>query len=201
LDDEGIVGIFSVTFAPDGQTIAIAGVREDEDGEEQGALFLWDISDADDSSSTTFVETHNGIVHSLEYSPDGRHFASGAENGTVRLWNAVDNSCAIVLTGNRRVPVYSVAFSQNGKIMASASADGSVRLWSVEDGDDSCLVTLLRHHECDALSVAFSPDGQTLASGGRDGAVHLWNPHEEDRKEFKQVAWETVFLLWNYRKE
>jgi WD40 repeat protein len=140
------------------------------------------------------------MVHSLEYSPDGRYFASGAENGNVRLWNTADNSCAIVMTGNND-PVYSVAFSPNGRIVASASADGSVQLWSVDDGGDSCLVNLLGHHESDALSVAFSPDEETLASCGRDGTVRIWNPHEEDRKQFEQVDWETVFLLWNFRKE
>jgi WD40 repeat protein len=201
LVEEDIVGIFAVTFAPDGQTITTAGVREDEDGEEHGGIFLWDISDADDISSTTVVDTHDDIVHSLEYSPDGRYFATGAENGNLRLWNAVDRSCAIVMRTGNNSPVYSVAFSPNGRIVASASADGSVRLWSVEDGDGSCLVNLSEHHESDALSVAFSPDGQTLASSGRDETVHLWNPHEEDRKQFKQVNWETVFLLWNFRKE
>jgi WD40 repeat protein len=201
LVDESLVGIFSLSFAPDGETIATAGVRENQDGEEHGALFLWDISDADDSSATTtIVEIHDGIVHSLEYSPDGRYFASGAENGTVRLWNT-DGSCAIVMTGNIGDPVFSVAFSPNGKMMASASSDGSVRLWSIEDGDGNCLVTLLGHHESDALSVAFSPDGQMLASGGRDGAVRLWNPHEQDRELFKQVDWDLIFRLWNFRKE
>jgi WD40 repeat protein len=197
LVDDSIDTINSVTFAPDGETIASAGQREDE---EHGAIVLWDISDTDDISSTTVVDTHDGAVYTLEYSSDGRYFASGAENGTVRLWNAVDNSCAVVMTGNNG-PVYSVAFSPNDKIMASASADDSVRLWGVEDGDGSCFVNLLEHHEGDASFVSFSPDGQTLASSGGDGTVRLWNPHEEDRKQFKQVDWETEFSFWNSQKE
>jgi WD40 repeat protein len=199
LVDETLIGIFSLSFAPDGQTIAIAGVREQQDGAEHGTLVLWDISD--DADDSTVIDMHDGIIHSLEYSPDGQYFASGAQDGTVRLWNT-DGSCAMVFTiGNIGDPVYSVAFSPNGKILASASADGSVRLWSMEDGEGSCLVTLLGHHESDALSVAFSPDGQTLASGGRDGAVRLWNPHEEDREQFSTADWELIFLLWNFPKE
>jgi WD40 repeat protein len=103
-------------------------------------------------------------------------------------------------TGNS-APVCSLAFSPNGKLLASASADGNVRLWSVEDGDGTCLVNLSKRHAYGAVSVVFSPDGQTLASGGSDGTVRFWNPHEEDRKQFKQVDWETVFSLWNFGKE
>jgi WD40 repeat protein len=192
--------ICSITFAPDGETIASAAIAlETEDEDQYGAILLWDISDTDAITFTTVVERHDGVVHSLEYSPDGRYFASGAHDGTVRLWNTADSSCARVMAGDS--PVFSVAFSPNGKLLASSSADGSVQLWSVEDG--SCLVqgSLLGYPGRVASSVAFSPDGQTLASCSRGGIVRLWNPHEEDRKQFHEVDWETVFLLWNFRKE
>jgi WD40 repeat protein len=156
-----LMAFFAVTFAPDGNTIAIAGFHED-DAEERGSIFLWDVSDADGISSTAFVDTDDDLIHSLQYSPDGRYFASGAANGTVRLWNGADNSCAIVMPGNGGA-VLSVVFSPNGKLLASASAGtGDVRLWSVDDGDGSCLVNLSGHHAYGAVSLAFSPDGQTL---------------------------------------
>ena len=119
---------------------------------------MGDVSDADDISSTTVVDTHAGEVRSSQYSLDGRSFACGAANGTVQLWNAVENSCAIVITGETGGAVHSVAFSPNGKILATASWDGSVRLWSVDDGDGSCLVNLFEDHGEVCLSVAFSPD-------------------------------------------
>jgi WD40 repeat protein len=193
--------VYSAVFALDGKTIAAAGIPLPLEGDEevQATIFLCDVSDADYTRSSTVVNTH-GIVYSFEYSPDGRHFATGASNGTIRLWNAADNSCAKVMTGHRDA-VMSIAFSPNGKIIASACRDGCVRLWSVEDGDGSSLVELLDHHEGPIFSAAFSPDGQTLASSGRDGTVRLWNPHEEDRKQFKQVDWGALFLLWNFRNE
>ena len=205
LVDESIDCIQSVTFAPDGDTIASAGYRMDPETEHFatsaiGAIVLWDISDANHFSSTTIRDTYDGVVTSLEYSPDGRYFATGFESGTIRLWNAADKISAILMTGNGH-SVYSVAFSPNGRILASANSDGSVQLLRVEDGDGSCLVNLSQHHVGGFMCVAFSPDGLRLASCGTDGTVCLWNPHEEDRKQFTQVDWEKVFLLWNFRQE
>ena len=203
LVDETIEMITSVAFAPDGKTIASAGDFVDEDGTHHGVIVLWNISDADAISATTAIHTHDGIIYSFQYSPDGRYFATGAENGTIRLWNAADNSSAILMRGNNKA-AFSVAFSPNSKILASANVDGtsSVRLWRVEDEHGSCLVNLSEHHKGVSMYVSFSPDGQTLAYSGVDEtAVHLWNPHEEDRKQFKPVNWETFFLLWNFRVE
>jgi WD40 repeat protein len=92
LVDESIDYIFSVAFTPDGKAIAVTGDHEDEDGADHGVIILWDISDADDISSSTAVDTHDGTVYSLQYSPDGRYFATGADNDSIRLWNAADNT-------------------------------------------------------------------------------------------------------------
>jgi WD40 repeat protein len=131
---------------------------------------LWNLSEDfdDDSCSPVSIQGHEYFVSAFSYSSDGRYFASGGGDDTVKLWNAADLTCAKVFSGHT-LSVYSACFSPNGKILASASHDHSVRLWNVETADAGCISTLSRGY----CSVSFSSDGRTLASGGTDQTVNL----------------------------
>jgi WD40 repeat protein len=52
-----------------------------------------------------------------------RTLASGAYDGTVRLWNTITHRLDAILNGHGG-RVYSVAFSLNGKTVATGSNDG-----------------------------------------------------------------------------
>jgi len=112
---------------------------------------------------------HSDDVYSVAYSPDGRMFASGAEDATVKLWRLSDGKLIRTLRGNGW-DVYSVAFSPNGKLLASGSSgpnlEGAIHLWRVSDGS---LIRTLTGYKDEVLSVAFSPDGRLLASGSSTG--------------------------------
>ena len=58
------------------------------------------------------LEGHTGLVTSVSFSPSGKILASGAEDGTIRLWNIAtrENIATLRHTGS----VYSVVFSSDG---------------------------------------------------------------------------------------
>ena len=113
---------------------------------------------------------HNDGVVSVAFSRDGT-LASGGQDGTVILWDAITEQPIATLTGHT-ASARSVAFSPDGSILASGSHDGTVILWDVATQQPKDTLT---EHTAPVETVAFSRDGSTLASGSHDGTVILWD--------------------------
>jgi WD40 repeat protein len=112
-----------------------------------------------------------GPVYSAAFSADGLTLASGAEDGTVMVWDVVSGERLQMLEGHA-MSVLGVAFSPDGAVVASGSLDHSVILWDAATGER---IRSLEGQPGPVYGVAFSPDGARLASGAEDGTVILWD--------------------------
>jgi len=114
---------------------------------------------------------HEGAVTSVAFSPDGLRLASGADDRTVRVWEAETGERVQVLrpTG---LWANSLSFSPDGRRLASGSEDHAVRVWDTERGEE---LQVLRGHEDYVNCVCFAPDGLRLASGSSDHTARVWD--------------------------
>src|SRR5215212_7046149 len=119
---------------------------------------------------TCTLTGHSDEVHSVAFSPDGQHLASGASDHSVRGWNAYNGRSVGTLPGHMG-RVSSVAFSPDRKLLASGGFDKTIRVWKLPNGEP---FHTLNHLDW-VFSVAFSPDSKTLVSGGADKEIKLWN--------------------------
>ena len=163
--------VSSVSFAPDGKTLASGG--------RDGTIRLWEV---ESGAQTAVWEGHWSSVNSVSFSPDGKTLASGVGSdilgsGYIRLWDVASGRQTAILVGHTDI-VSSVSFSPDGKTLASGSGspyrdrDRTIRLWDVESGRQTAV---LEGHRGEVFSVSFSPDGRTLASGSKDSTIRLWD--------------------------
>ncbi len=154
---EGHGGVNSVTFSPDGTTLAMSSREVQWADMATGNVF------------TSFGHTKVGI--SVAFSPDGITLASGAADGSLRLWDGATGAPNALLPGHPR-GISSLVFSPDGMTLASGGGDGTAKLWDLATGTH---VASLPSNANWVTSVAYSPDGMTLASGAVDGTVVLWD--------------------------
>ena len=132
---------------------------------------IWNVETGESEAE---LRAHSDWVHSIVFSPDGSHVASGSFDNIVCTWNvAMSESEAdpAELRGHSGW-VNSVVFSPDGSHVVSGSNDGTLRIWDVTTGKSEAE---LKGHLSKVNSVVFSPDGSCVVSGSDDNTLHIWN--------------------------
>lgn len=117
---------------------------------------------------------HDGGVHAVAITPDGRRIVSGSGNGEVKVWNLGSGEEELTFgQGSLGKPgAYAVAIAPDGRLVVSVSGFGDLKLWDLDSGREE--ITLSGHNHV-AKAVAITPDGRWIVSGSRDKTVKVWN--------------------------
>jgi eukaryotic-like serine/threonine-protein kinase len=161
--------IWAIKFSPDGRRLATATV----DG--PVLLWAWDparLAEMQKPALTLSVRVV-GYGDRVAFSPDGLHLATGAEEHTIKVWDAKTGEPQQTLRGHT-ADVFAVAFDRQGRWLASAGEDTTVKLWDTRSAP-WVLRHTLRGHTGFVMSLAFSPDTRRLVSGSRDRTLKVWD--------------------------
>ena len=149
----------SMDFSPDSNRAVIA--------EHNGPVRIRDVRSGDVQAELD----HNGLVDTIQFSPDSKWIAGGSRDRLVWLWNGLSGQVVYSLT-QHEAPIFSVAFSPDSKRVVSGSADGTARVWDALGGKQ---VAALLGHSGPVNSAQFSPDGEQVVTASEDKTARIWD--------------------------
>lgn len=166
--------VYAVAYSPDGRVIA--------SGSADTTIKLWNQRN---SELLYRLDEHQDQVLCLRFPyPDCRYictqeklhpesslFASGAADGSIKLWQ-FGHFNSLCTLHDHTAGVYALAFSPDCNLLVSGSDDTTIKLWNIHTRE---LLRTLKGHNNRVCSVAVSPDGQWLASASLEGTVQLWS--------------------------
>jgi WD40 repeat protein len=152
-------GAWGLLFTPDGSRL----ISTTSGGE----VAVWSIPGGKLVADPVLLGT---AILPAEISRDGRMFATGSNDGIVRLWDSATGRP--IREMRHGAVIRSLAFSPDGQLLASAGADRIARVWRTSDGSP---FHELAGHQNDVMTVFFSPDGRRLVTGSLDFTARIWD--------------------------
>jgi RNA polymerase sigma factor (sigma-70 family) len=150
----------ALAIAPDGSCLAGGGADK--------IIRVWHLTPGSPSEPIA-LKGHEGTVRALAFSPAGI-LASGAEDGTVKLWEACTGKERVTLRGHTS-DVLSLAFSRGGRTLVSGSLDKTVIVWDPIRGQ---MRGVLKGHTDAVTALTLHPYGEHLISGSADATLLRW---------------------------
>jgi WD40 repeat protein len=148
-------GPASISFSPDGSTIAAAGSELSNP-----SIRLWDV----ETGTARLLGRSTRQITSVVFLPDGKRVVSGSWDETVRVWNVQSGESRIL--GENCSCISHVALSTDGTRIAASSLDGRIRVWDLETGRSRTI------GECHGVNaIAFTT---AVVTGDEDGSLRLW---------------------------
>ena len=148
------------------------------------------------------VDLSSDGIQCVSFAGDGR-FASGHQDGNVRVWDSSTGGIALNLKGSDAA-ITSVAVTRDGNFVAAGNADGEVLVWDASPSDDRTRYPRyeLEQQESAVACVRWSESGDRLAisvTGWNDSAqpeLLVWNLAAEEMEQRLALERPAGALAW-----
>jgi len=151
-----------IVFSADGTRLA----TKSRNG---GRVRIWDLGAVDDRGDMVTLDAiFEGFPRTV-FSPCSARIATGARDGTVRIWDAATGGELLVLGGHQSPVSRHLVFSPDGGRIAASASDYSTRVWDAQTGQ--ALAVIEGHARGGGL--AFDPTGRRIATASADHTVRI----------------------------
>ncbi len=153
---------YGISWSPDGTRLAVGAVNR--------VVILPSSLNILPSDLPGYVMGPTAETTSVAWNDDGRRLAIGRIDGSIYIWDTLDNIQLSILSGQTGW-IDALAWHPDGNHLASSSLDGTIRIWNVSTGE--VVNTFANPHEYLMQSISWSPNGNNLAYGGNGEGVHI----------------------------
>ncbi len=144
-------------ITPDKRQIAAAG---------NPSLRLFDI----ETGAVTSYDGHTNNVTVVGFQKDGRWMYTGAEDGTIKIWDVRAPGCQREYESG--CAINSVALHPCEGELISGDRDGNIRVWDLSQ--NACSAELVPDGTKPIRSVSVAQDATLLAAANDTGSVFVW---------------------------
>ncbi len=148
-------------LSPDGKTLLVGS---------QITVCAYQIADGKEIWCRTTGAVDGSTLRGLAYSPDGKTFLTGLENGLLILW---DSASGNPLWAIPNIKLNTAAWSPDNLRIVLSSQDLFLRVLDARNGN---LAATIQLNGIPPTVLRWSPDGKTIASGDDTGAITRWDP-------------------------
>lgn len=169
----------AVTFSPDGKQVLTGGGREADLGSfsTDNSARLWDLATG---KQIRRFEGHEGYVHTVQFSPDGKRILTAARDSTARVWDVETGQELFVFSGVTYLPPAAALSPDGGTILGLVAGGNRVKLWDAKTGKEKCQIESGSKGFLDCAE--FSPNANVVLTASSDGTARTW-----DAKTGRQV--------------
>jgi hypothetical protein len=150
-----------VTIGPKSQAVLATG----------GADFKVNVWKVGSAQNIWTLGSNKSAISCLCFDGDERNVVSGAQNGSIKVFDLNAGRLAKAL-GGHQVNTTVIQYHPHGEFIVSGSSDSSMKIWDVRN--KACIQTYNDHGK-ELTCVRFSPDGRWVASSAKDGNLFIWD--------------------------
>ncbi|MFZ5883265.1 MAG: protein kinase domain-containing protein [Chloroflexota bacterium] len=152
--------VIAMTFNSDGTLIAA--------GSPNGDVGTWATASGNIAQEISPKPTEHAVT-AIAYSPNGRNFAVGHRDGSIRYY-AVNQPTAILIL-QEYPAVEDLAISGDGRFLYASNGGRTISLWDIQLQKKTAELT----NPGSVSRLSLSPDRNFLLAGGVTSAAYLWD--------------------------
>jgi len=113
---------------------------------------------------------HKDSVRRVVFSPDGKMFATGARDSTIKIWDSETLIEIGTLAGHTTSLIESISFSPDGNLLVSCATDNTVRVWDINTRKEIHQINMEK-----TKYAVFGPNSKRLIIATGNKNIKIWN--------------------------